>query len=98
MGSARQDACDAHEVAARCPDTVVPRVVRRVTTDAASQSGEHQGFSDRVLVFFLTQVVTAGLVLFNGFFLARLIGPSGKGDYYLLTFLPRIERFEGRAT
>ena len=63
-------------------------MARRVTSGAAPQSGDNQGFSDRVLVFFVTQVVTAGLVLFNGFFLARLIGPSGKGDYYLLTFLP----------
>lgn len=50
--------------------------------------GTSEAFSNRVLVFFGTQVVTAGLGLFNGFFLARLIGPSGKGDYYLLTFLP----------
>ncbi len=50
--------------------------------------GTTEAFSNRVLVFFMTQVVTAGLGLFNGFFLARLIGPSGKGDYYLLTFLP----------
>lgn len=58
-------------------------------TSASTQEGtEGSRFSDRVLVFFLTQVVTAGLVLFNGFFIARLIGPSGKGDYYLLTFLP----------
>ncbi len=46
------------------------------------------GFTDRVLIYFLAQVVTAGLGIFNGFFLARLIGPSAKGDYYLLTLLP----------
>jgi O-antigen/teichoic acid export membrane protein len=55
---------------------------------APSETVMGAGFSDRVLVFFLTQVVTAGLVLFNGFFIARLIGPSGKGNYYLLTFVP----------
>jgi O-antigen/teichoic acid export membrane protein len=56
--------------------------------DRPAERIEGEQFSDRVLVFFLTQVLTAGLVLFNGFFVARLIGPSGKGDYYLLTFLP----------
>jgi O-antigen/teichoic acid export membrane protein len=63
---------------------------RRTTTWRGSSEDPVEGarFSDRVLVFFLTQVVTAGLVLFNGFFIARLIGPSGKGDYYLLTFVP----------
>lgn len=47
-----------------------------------------QRFADRVLVFFGSQVATAALGVFNGIFLARLIGPTGKGDYYLLTFLP----------
>jgi O-antigen/teichoic acid export membrane protein len=37
-------------------------------------------------VFFVTQVITAGLVLFNGFLVAHLIGPEGRGDYYLLSF------------
>jgi O-antigen/teichoic acid export membrane protein len=59
-----------------------------VTTELPAPPPEGERFSDRVLVFFLTQVLTAGLVLFNGFFIARLIGPSGKGDFYLLTFLP----------
>jgi O-antigen/teichoic acid export membrane protein len=62
--------------------------VQRVTAGPTPAPREGERFSDRVLVFFLTQVITAGLVLFNGFFLARLIGPSGKGDYYLLTLLP----------
>lgn len=59
-----------------------------MTADATRGPGTTEAFSNRVLVFFVTQVLTAGLGLFNGFFLARLIGPSGKGDYYLLTFLP----------
>lgn len=59
-----------------------------IQADIQAEPPEGERFSDRVLVFFLTQVVTAGLVLFNGFFIARLIGPSGKGDYYLLTFIP----------
>lgn len=60
----------------------------RVTADGSRRSNTSDAFSDRVLVLFLAQVLTAGLGIFNGFFLARLIGPSGKGDYYLLTFLP----------
>ena len=36
----------------------------------------------------MTQVVTAGVGIFNGFVLARLLGPAAKGDYYLLTLLP----------
>jgi O-antigen/teichoic acid export membrane protein len=47
-----------------------------------------QPFSDRVLALFVTQVVSAGVGIFNGFVLARLLGPSAKGDYYLLTLLP----------
>ena len=47
-----------------------------------------QPFSDRVVVLFVTQVVTAGVGIFNGFVLAHLLGPSAKGDYYLLTLLP----------
>jgi O-antigen/teichoic acid export membrane protein len=50
--------------------------------------GLGQLFSDRVVVLFGTQVVTAGVGIFNGFVLAGLLGPSAKGDYYLLTLLP----------
>jgi O-antigen/teichoic acid export membrane protein len=60
-------------------------------TDVAAPGDETRSaedFSSRVLSFFATQVLTAALGIFNGFFLARLIGPSGKGDYYLVTFLP----------
>lgn len=53
-----------------------------------SGAGAGQGFSDRVVVLFATQTITAGLGIFNGFVLARLLGPSAKGDYYLLTLLP----------
>lgn len=52
----------------------------------AEERREGEQFSNRVLVFFVTQVITAGLVLFNGFFVARAVGPEGRGDYYLLTF------------
>jgi O-antigen/teichoic acid export membrane protein len=59
-----------------------------LTEDPSEEPDGTAEFSDRVLLLFLTHILTAGLGLFNGFFLARLIGPSGKGDYYLLTFLP----------
>ena len=62
--------------------------VAEVTTELVPDSVDGDRFSDRVVIFFLTQVVTTCLIVFNGFFIARVIGPSGKGDYYLLTFLP----------
>ncbi len=56
--------------------------------DSPQAPSSGQPFSDRVLVLFVTQVVTAGVGIFNGFVLARLLGPAAKGDYYLLTLLP----------
>src|SRR3954452_22912014 len=53
-----------------------------------STRSDVDAFSSRVLTYFTTQAVTAALGIFNGFFLARAIGPEGKGEYYLLTFLP----------
>lgn len=47
-----------------------------------------ESFSGRVLVLFATSVVTTGIGIVNGFMLARFLGPSGKGDFYLLTLLP----------
>lgn len=47
-----------------------------------------QAFSNRVLMLFATQVFTAGMAIFNGFLLARALGPSAKGDYYLVTLFP----------
>ena len=74
------------------PEPVVPGLTEagRQPTAAAGGAVLAGGFSRRVLVYFLTQVVTAGLGLFNGFLLARLIGPDGRGDFYLLTFYPTI--------
>jgi O-antigen/teichoic acid export membrane protein len=64
-----------------------------VSGDPAVSDGEPEisgglsgGFSLRVLVYFVAQVLTAILGLFNGFLLARLIGPEGRGEFYLLTF------------
>ena len=57
-------------------------------TDEPRAESAGQPFSDRVVVLFVTQVVSAGFGIINGFVLARLLGPSAKGDYYLLTLLP----------
>ena len=43
-------------------------------TEAAPGPGLARPFSDRVVVLFLTSVVTAGVGIFNGFVLARLLG------------------------
>ena len=56
--------------------------------DSPRATAAGQPFSDRVVVLFVTQVITAGVGIFNGFVLAHLLGPSAKGDYYLLTLLP----------
>lgn len=45
-------------------------------------------FSDRVVVMFGTQVVVVAVGIVNGILLARVLGPAGKGDYYLLVLLP----------
>lgn len=47
-----------------------------------------ESFSGRVLILFATSVVTTGIGIVNGLILARILGPSGKGDFYLLTLLP----------
>lgn len=45
-------------------------------------------FSDRVLILFFAQMITTGINVFNSFFFAKLLGPAGKGDYYLLLLVP----------
>jgi O-antigen/teichoic acid export membrane protein len=45
-------------------------------------------FSDRVAILLLAQIISAGINIFNSFFFARLLGPAGKGDYYLLVLVP----------
>jgi O-antigen/teichoic acid export membrane protein len=57
-------------------------------TDQPNGASTGQAFSDRVLMLFATQVFTAGMAIFNGFLLARALGPSAKGDYYLVTLFP----------
>ena len=58
------------------------------TAGTRSEAPTTVAFSGRVLVFFLAEVLGTALVLFTGFYLAAQIGPSGKGQYYLVTFLP----------
>jgi O-antigen/teichoic acid export membrane protein len=45
-------------------------------------------FSGRVVVLLGTQVFGAALGVINGILLARLLGPAGKGDYYIVVLLP----------
>ena len=45
-------------------------------------------FSGRVGVLFATQTLGAFVGIFNGILLARLLGPAGKGEYYLLILVP----------
>jgi O-antigen/teichoic acid export membrane protein len=45
-------------------------------------------FTGRVIAVFGTQVVNSGVAVINGILLARLLGPAGKGDYYLLVLVP----------
>jgi O-antigen/teichoic acid export membrane protein len=59
-----------------------------MTAPNVAAAGAARPFSDRVVILFVTQVATAAIGIFNGFVLARLLGPSAKGDYYLLTLLP----------
>ena len=57
-------------------------------TETASVAGRAQAFSDRVFTLFATSVFTTGLGIVIGFVLASVLGPSGKGDFYLITLLP----------
>lgn len=45
-------------------------------------------FSGRVVLLFATQTFGALVGIFNGILLARVLGPAGKGDYYLLILVP----------
>lgn len=45
-------------------------------------------FSGRVVALFTTQAFGALAGIFNGILLARVLGPAGKGDYYLLILVP----------
>ncbi len=56
--------------------------------EAAASTGRVEAFSDRVLTVFATSVFTTGIGIVIGFVLARILGPAGKGDFYLITLLP----------
>ncbi len=56
--------------------------------DEPAAAGHAQTFSDRVFTLFATSVFTTGLGIIIGFVLARVLGPAGKGDFYLITLLP----------
>lgn len=45
-------------------------------------------FAGRVVVMFGAHAFGAALGIVNGILLARLLGPAGKGDYYILVILP----------
>ena len=47
-----------------------------------------EDFSERVVVLFGSEILAATVGIINGILLARLLGPAGKGDYYLLIFVP----------
>ncbi len=53
-----------------------------------SEASRADTFSGKVVVLFGTQVFGAAVGIVNGILLARLLGPAGKGDYYILIILP----------
>jgi len=59
-----------------------------VTEEVAEPESRVAAFSDRVLTVFATQVVMTGIGILIGFVLARILGPEGKGDFYLITLFP----------
>lgn len=50
--------------------------------------GSARTFSGRAVVLFVAQIFGAVVGIVNGILLARLLGPAGKGDYFLLVLLP----------
>ena len=58
---------------------------RDLTMQEVSRAGT---FSGRVAVMFGNQIFVAAIGIVNGILVARILGPAGKGDYYLLLLLP----------
>lgn len=56
-----------------------------MNTDESDRAG---AFSGRVVAMFGTQAIEAAIGVVNGILVARLLGPAGKGEYYLLILLP----------
>jgi O-antigen/teichoic acid export membrane protein len=53
-----------------------------------TQSSRSGGFFERVAVLLFGQVFVTGISIVYGFIFARLVGPAGKGEYYLLVLVP----------
>jgi O-antigen/teichoic acid export membrane protein len=53
-----------------------------------TQSNRTGGFFERVAVLLFGQVLVTGISIIYGFIFARLVGPAGKGEYYLLVLVP----------
>jgi O-antigen/teichoic acid export membrane protein len=58
------------------------------TAEQPGESGRLESFSDRVLTLFATSILGTGIGILVGFLLARVLGPAGKGDFYLITLFP----------
>jgi O-antigen/teichoic acid export membrane protein len=56
--------------------------------DVMPDTRRGDAFSGGVAVLFGTYVFGAGIGIINGILLARLLGPAGKGDYYILVLVP----------
>src|SRR5688572_3947751 len=83
------------EAAGALPETpaVVAEPVGGSETGGSSPRGRAPGagvalFSGRVATMFTSRVMVAGIAIVNSFLLARLIGPAGKGDFYLIAMIP----------
>lgn len=50
--------------------------------------GRARTFSDRVLALVISNLFLTGFGVVNGILLAGLLGPAGKGEYYLVVLLP----------
>ena len=59
-----------------------------MTAPAAQGRSKAGAFSGGVAALFGTQVFGAVLGVISGILLARLLGPTAKGDYYLIVLLP----------
>jgi O-antigen/teichoic acid export membrane protein len=61
---------------------------RSPVTEASEDLGASARFTDRVLVLFSQSVFATAIGIAVGFLNARMLGPGGKGDFYLLTLVP----------
>ena len=58
------------------------------TRSVVTQVKRADSFSDRVAILMVGQLLVTAIAIGYGFLFARLVGPAGKGDYYLLVLLP----------